>query len=181
MFDEEAALAAALGEEPQAEESLGEAVEKFDLQRFIEGARSARATVRLYSRPDLDEEIGLIRQDLFEAAASGDHRRQVELKKRLEDAQHAYFAQSIDLVIEERSKDWQARQTKAIKEARPDISRRDLTLELVARQIIAPYRFTGRDLSEIAEVIPSQVNRVIRAWAELQQVSPEEARVLPAF
>lgn len=159
--------------------AMNEAVAQFDLEAFMGAARSQRATVRLYARPDLDEEITRLRADAFEATQRGDVHVVSGLKAQIKRAQDAYFAQAIDIVVEERSKAWQARKLQELKDKFPGVSSRELELEILAAQIVSPAGgFTGKDLTQLAEVIPSQINTLIRAWGEL---SGREERDLPVF
>lgn len=176
MFDEEESLGQAT---TPGEESLGDAVKKFDLKGFIQGVRPGRVSYRLYSRTDLDEEISRLRAEAMEVLTSGQNYRAQALNRKLKEAQEAYFAQSIDLVLEERSRDWTVRTTAELKQA--GVSGHDITLGLVAGQIVEPAGVTGEDLRELAEKIPGQINGLVKAWGELQRLSEEQAKSLPVF
>ena len=177
--DVELSLSESELDEVLAKREFDTAVKDFDLRAWIEGVRSARATVRLYSRPDLDEQVQALAADMFEAMNSGDKATQRKCEAKIVALKKKYFAASIDVVLEERSRDWQARKTAELKQA-GITSERELTLALVAEQIVEPEgAFTGEDLASLAEVIPRQINGLVEAWGKLSGVT--DVKGLPTF
>ena len=107
----------------QVEQSITESGQEpldpagFDFKAFVEGTRTARVSHRLYSRADLDVEIAAAANDLHEALSLGVRGLIVEREKRVQALKKQYFASGMDVVLEEKSKDWQARETKRLKDA----------------------------------------------------------------
>ena len=135
--------------------------------------------IRLYARPDLDQQIQAASAEMFEAMQTGDKLRQRALERKIVDVKKQYFSESIDIVLEERSKEWQARKTAELKQAGVE-GNKALTLGLVASQIVEPAdAFTGSDLLELAEVIPAQINELVEAWGRLSGQS--DSKGLPTF
>lgn len=159
------------------EASVDEAVKSFDLQSFIAGVRPGKVTVALYSRPDLEAHIGRVRSDGLDALNAGNKLGFEEASKRLVELQTKYAASRMDVTLEERSEDWQARKIEELKKE-GIIDKKRLTLFLLAAQIVEPLGLTGEDLEQLAEVIPTQVKRLVAAWGELQN-QPIEG--LPGF
>lgn len=177
--DVELSLSESELDEVLAKREFDTAVKGFDLQAWIEGVRSARAMVRLYARPDLDEQVQALAADMFEAMNSGDKATQRKCEAKIVALKKQYFAASIDVVLEERSRDWQARKTAELKQAGV-AGDRELTLALVAEQIVEPAgSFTGEDLAGLAEVIPRQINGLVEAWGKLSGVT--DVKGLPTF
>lgn len=177
--DVELSLSESELDEVLAKREFDTAVKGFDLQAWIEGVRSARATVRLYSRPDLDQQVQALAAELFEAMNTADKVAQRRLEAKILAVKKKYFAASIDVVLEERSRDWQARKTAELKQAGV-AGDRELTLALVAEQIVEPEgAFTGEDLAGLAEVIPRQINGLVEAWGKLSGVT--DVKGLPTF
>ena len=176
--DAELSLSEVAVDEVLAKRDADRAIKGFDLRAWIDGVRSARTTVRLYSRPDLDVHIQRTVAELDEARQLGVMSLVKERQRKLVELKREYFAHSLDVVLEERSKEWQARQTRRFQDAGVTGSRA-LTLHLVASQIVEPAgEFTGEDLVELSEIIPSQVRGLVDAWG---QISGVPAKDLPVF
>lgn len=171
-----------LGEPSEAsvedlEGQFEEAVEKFDVQKFLEGARSARVTVRLYARPDLDARITKERTAMFEAMQAGNQMRVKACEREINALQDAFFRQALDVTLEERSREWQARKRLELKNAGVSDERR-IVFELIAAQMLEPNRFTAEELAGLHETIPGQIKGLVEAWAELSNTDPAG---LPVF
>lgn len=179
VADVELSLSEAELDEVVAKRDLDRAAADFDLKAWIEGVRSARTTVRLYSRPDLDERIQVIGAQIVEAMNLGERHRIPALKDKSKALMREFVASSLDIVLEERSREWQARKTAELKAAGVQ-GERAITLGLVAAQIVDPEgAFTGEDLAGLAEVIPSQVNHLVASWGKLSGQS--DGKGLPTF
>lgn len=177
--DLELSLSEAELDEVLARREFDAASKGFDLKAWIQGVRGARAMIRLYARPDLDQQIQAASAEMFEAMQTGDKLRQRALERKIVDVKKQYFSESIDIVLEERSKEWQARKTAELKQAGVE-GNKALTLGLVASQIVEPAdAFTGSDLLELAEVIPAQINELVEAWGRLSGQS--DSKGLPTF
>lgn len=165
-------------DQKRAREEFAEATKNFDLKAWIEGVRSARTTVRIYARADLDVHIQRVAAELAEAQQLGLVSLVKERQRKLKALRQQYFAASLDIVLEERSKEWQARKMRELQDAGVT-DQKALTLGIVAAQIVDPEgAFTGDDLLELAEVIPSQVRRLVDAWGQISGVSQD---ALPVF
>lgn len=177
--DVELSLSESELDEVLARREFDAASKGFDLKAWIQGVRGARAMIRLYARPDLDQQIQAASAEMFEAMQTGDKLRQRALERKIVDVKKQYFSESIDIVLEERSKEWQARKTAELKQAGVE-GNKALTLGLVASQIVEPAdAFTGSDLLELAEVIPAQINELVEAWGRLSGQS--DSKGLPTF
>lgn len=149
----------------------------FDFKAFVEGTRTARVSHRLYSRADLDVEIAAAANDLHEALSLGVRGLIVEREKRVQALKRQYFASGMDVVLEERSRDWQARETKKLKAAGVT-GEHEIVLGLIAGQVVSPAGVTADLLSEFREVAPGQIKNLVNTWRQLQNL---EAKGLPVF
>lgn len=175
--DAELSLSEVAVDEVLAKRDADRAIKGFDLRAWIDGVRSARTLVRLYARPDLDEQIQAVGTQILEAMHLGDKARIAELKERELELKREFLSASLDIVLEERSKEWQARKMVELKEAGVTDSKL-LTLSVMAAQIVEPEGgFTGEDLLALTEVIPKQVNTLVEAWGRLSG----ESKGFPTF
>lgn len=157
-------------DEIKPEESLSDPVADFNLKAFMEGIRPGRVTVRLYARPDLDQQITQINSDAYEAQIRGDRVRLRELDNQKRILEEAFFKHSLDLVIEERSKEWQADMRRVIRTQGVTDDRLE-TLSLIAKQIVQPAgAVTGDDLLQMSTIIPTQIRQLVEAWASLHKM-----------
>ena len=167
----------------QVEQSITESDQEpldpagFDFKAFVEGTRTARVSHRLYSRADLDVEIAAAANDLHEALSLGVRGLIVEREKRVQALKRKYFASGMDVVLEERSKDWQARETKRLKAAGVT-GDHEIVLGLIAGQVVSPHGVTRELLGEFREVAPGQIKNLVNTWRQLQNL---DSKGLPVF
>lgn len=157
-------------------ENIEEQVANFDFQDFLSKAARDRATVRLYSRGDLNQQATLVRTQLFEAMQRGQTVRQKQLAEKLDEITEAYFRQYLDFTLEESTPREQATVLRKIKEKGITDSAVQ-QLHLIAAQIVEPAGVRGEDLEDLANLIPSQIKLLVKAWQELQRIEEN----LPAF
>ncbi|MBM9432337.1 hypothetical protein [Flaviflexus equikiangi] len=167
----------AASEKKRLAKAVDEAAKDFDFEAFVSGVRSARISYRLYGRPDLDVQISALSNDLREAIGVGSSSLMRELKRKIIAVKEDYFASAMDVVIEERSTDWQAREKKLMVEAGITDPHRQV-LELVARQVVEPSGVTADLLEQFKTISPTQIQGLVSAWSTLQNIDPKG---LPVF
>ncbi|WP_461005082.1 hypothetical protein [Trueperella pyogenes] len=160
---------------PEDEASLGDPG-AFDMAAFVNGVRSRRRVVRIYGRGDLEAKADMIRADMHDALMQGNQNLVSELTHRLKKVQAEIQDAALNVVLEERSHEWQARKLEEIKAAGVT-SEVDQQFHLVASQIVDPVEVDGQMLAEFAKVIPGEVTRIMKAWADLSGHS--ESVLLP--
>ncbi len=138
----------------------------FDMGAFLGGVRSRRRVVRIYGRGDLEAKADMIRADMHDALMQGNQNLVGELTHRLKKVQAEAQAASLNIVLEERSHEWQAKKLEELK-AGGVTDPVEQQFHLVASQIVDPAEVDGQMLTDFAKVIPGEITRVMKAWAEL--------------
>lgn len=167
----------AAGEKKRLAKAADNAARDFNFEAFVSGVRSARVSYRLYGRPDLDVQISALSNDLREAVGLGVPSLMRELKRKIVAVKEEYFASAMDVVLEERSTDWQAREKKLMVEAGITDPHRQV-LELVARQTVEPVGVSADLLEQFREISPTQIQGLVHAWSTLQNI---DQKGLPVF
>ena len=150
------------------EESLGDPGE-FDFATFLEGVRSRCKTVRVYARHDLEAQIDALRAKALDLMNAGRVSELAGVEKEMKQLADKHAKHALDIVLEERSRDWQARKVKELK-AEGITGDHRLEIHLIAAHVVAPEGVDGALLEELAERAPGEMMRVAKAWAELHRV-----------
>ena len=175
--DAEIAAMRAAQDTQKAKADLDEAAAEFDFAAVVKGSRPGRVSYRLYSRPDLDVQISAFASDLAEAISRGATSQAREISERIKALKAQYHAASMDVVIEERSSDWQAREKKQLNN-NGVTGEHSLVLGLIAEQVESPAGVTRELLEEFRKISPRQIKGLVKAWADLHGI-PDKG--LPVF
>ena len=167
-------------EQTLSEVDVDKQAAKFDLQGFLEDARSARVSVTIYSRGDLAGEESRLSGLAAEATMRGDRVTVRELNARLAEVKSEYLASGLQVTFEERSPDWRRDRISELAEAGVT-DQVEVGVALMAGQVIDPPELAGDTefFDAVRSKLPAQFARLVKAWSQLQP--PKDDSGFPVF
>ena len=149
-------------------------LEGFDFGAFVAGVRPVRRAVAIYARGDLIAERDMLKARIREATDRGDAPATIDaMREQLADVVEQMTAPGavIDVVVEARSRDHLERLDKALRD--DGLTDEDeITLRIVAAQVVAPAGVTVDMLRTLAQVSQPQVNLIIAAATQANAYGP---------
>ena len=167
-------------EQTLSEVDVDKQAAKFDLQGFLEDARSASVSVTIYSRGDLAGEESRLSGLAAEAMMRGDRVTVRELNARLAEVKSEYLASGLQVTFEERSPDWRRDRISELAEVGVT-GQVEVGVALMSGQVIDPPELAGDTefFDAVRVKLPAQFARLVKAWSQLQP--PKDDRGFPVF
>lgn len=163
----------------QDEDQYDIAPADFDLKAWVAGVHPNVKTVPVYARPDLEDEVAMLRDRLAKMPDEGPQAERGindegpgALRTRIETLTAELEASRVDFRVEGRSTTRRKAVADALKEQGVDEGSEDFTLHLLAEQIIHPPGVTFDDLKAMTEAIEPQVVKLIAAAHDVNTRTP---------
>lgn len=155
----------------------------FDLSAWVRGVHRNVKTVRVYGRPDIEDDIARLRDQLAGMRDDGGERGMDEaspatVRAQIETLTRELEASAVNFKVEGRSSTYLKGLEAELEKKGVNRESPDFVLHLTVDQVIEPSGLTFDDLKILADTIEPQVMKVIGACFDVNSKAP---RVDPPF